>query len=164
MNASSSAANTNSRLRQFAFRVAGPRDFAINLAINGTIAWWLFGGREAIPISGSESIFNMLLPMAYIESTLTTFFGLLNGTLRLRKLDSSLETVRRGRWFLTAVGQSVFYGFVALAIAISIRFILRFAFPTAVLSPRSVVILIGLTSGLLGYILHVRAVLASSRM
>src|SRR5688572_7653152 len=110
MNASSSTDSTNTRLRRLAFRVAGPRDAAINLAINGTIAWWLFGGLEAVPLSGSESIFMILLPMSFIESTLTTFFGLLNGAIELRKIHPSRPTFFRRQWFAAAIIQGLIYG------------------------------------------------------
>ncbi len=148
-------------LRRFAFRVAGPRDFAINLAINGTIAWWVFGGRTAIPLTGSESIFVMLLPMAFIESTLTTFFGLLDRTVELRKLDSTLEPTRRWNWFVAAASHSLLWGIIGLMLAFVVRFALQRAVPAVVLSPRTVVFVIGLSSGVLAYVMHVRAVVRS---
>lgn len=163
-----SPANEIKNLRCFAFQIAGPRDFVINLAINGAIAWYLFGDRTSVPLAGSGSIFTMLLPMAFIESTLTTFFGLLNGAIRLRKLRSSsiLEatTARKKEWLVYATRQSFCFGVIGLATAIVIQFVVRLAFPSVMLAPRTVILVIGLSSGLLAYCLHVRAVLAAAKI
>ena len=155
-------------LRRFAYLLAGPRDFVINLAINGAIAWYLFGDRTSVPLAGPGSIFTMLLPMAFIESTLTTFFGLLNGAIRRRKLRSSsvmaATTARKKEWLVAAARQSLFYGVIGLAMAIIVQFVVRLAFPSVMLAPRTVILVIGLSSGLLAYCFHVRAVLASTKI
>lgn len=151
------------RLQRFAYLIAGPRDFAINLLINGVIAWYLFGDRTSVPLAGSGSIFGMLLPMAFIESTLTTFFGMLNGAIRLRKLQFSTPRARRRELLAAAARQGLYCGVIGLTLAIIVQFVVRLAFSSGTLAPQTVIALIGLSSGLLAYCLHVRAVLAARK-
>ena len=39
-------------VKEFAWRVAGPRDFCINLVVNATIPFWVFKGMDLIPLTG----------------------------------------------------------------------------------------------------------------
>jgi len=148
-------------LRRFAYLVAGPRDIAINLVLNGAIAWWIFGGSEVVPLAGPDSIFKMLLPMAAIESTLTSFFGLLNGTRELNKKPRYQTMPRRRRWIILMVTYSLTQGILGLSVFAAAMFLARWLVPTVTLSPRWVPPIIGLISGTLAYVLHSRAVIKS---
>ena len=62
-------------VKEFAWRVAGPRDFFINLVVNATIPFWVFKGMDLVPLTGSHSVASVVLPMSFLLCTLTTFFG-----------------------------------------------------------------------------------------
>jgi len=71
-------------VKQFAWRVAGPRDFFINLVINATIPFWVFKGMDMVPLTGSHSVASVVLPMSLLLCTLTTFFGWFNAVKERR--------------------------------------------------------------------------------
>ena len=127
------------------------------------IAWYVFGG-EVVPLAGPDSIFRMLLPMATIESTLTSFFGLLNGTQELRKKMKVKPALLWNRWFVSAAKYSLMQGMLGLLLFLAAMFTVRWLFPTTVLAPRLVPPIVGLTAGILGYLLHSRAVIKSETL
>ncbi|HEY5313662.1 MAG TPA: hypothetical protein VIK18_14135 [Pirellulales bacterium] len=115
-------------------------------------------------MAGAGSIFVMLLPMAAIESTLTSFFGLLNGTTKLRKRAPAQTMCPARSWIVRAVRYSLLQGAFGLSAGLIAMFVVRFMIPTATLSPTTVVIVISLISGTLAYVLHSRAVMQSQRL
>ncbi|HEX4145904.1 MAG TPA: hypothetical protein VHY91_20545 [Pirellulales bacterium] len=152
------------QLQRFALCVAGPRDFVINLLINGTIAWWLFSGAAEIPVAGAGSIFEMLLPMAAIESTATSFTGLLNGTSKLRKRALVQAAFPRRTWLVRALRYSLLQGVFGFLASLIAMFVVRLTIPTVTLSPATVTIVIGLIAGTLGYVVHSRGMLKSASL
>lgn len=151
-------------LQRYAYRIAGPRDFAVNMVVNGACAWWIFGNQPTIPLTGDESIFKLLLPIAFLEATLTTLFGMLIGTRQRCKQNPSLVPLAPGPWLRTVIPESLVWGVAWLLFALGIRHWLSSAYPDTVLSLSEVVIIIGAFSGVLAYILHTRAVLRSSAL
>lgn len=148
-------------LRRFAYRIAGPREVVINVLINGGLAWCFFGGRSATPLTGPGSIFAMLLPMCFILSTLTTFFGLLAGRTKWQQLQPGHEAVSLLAWLRSAWVRSLLMGLVGLALALASQAILERLFPMAVLSPAQVIGTISLVAGTLAWVLHTQAILAA---
>ena len=71
-------------VKEFAWRVAGPRDFCINLVVNATIPFWVFKGMDLIPLTGAHSVASVVLPMSFLLCTLTTFFGWFNAVKERR--------------------------------------------------------------------------------
>lgn len=155
----------NPHLRRFAYFVAGPRDFVINLVINGVIAWWIFGGGDLVPLSGANSIFKMLLPMSAIESTLTSFFGLLNGIQELKRIAANGSShAGRGRWFATAVIYSLINGAIGLLVVVGLSIAANRFAPDGAIAARYVPAVVGVLSGLLAYVLHSQAVIRSETL
>jgi hypothetical protein len=150
-------------LRRFALGVAGPRDLAINAVINGVVAAWLYGGGTAIPLTGPQSVFSMLLPMVFIEATLTTFFGLLAGRQFQRQQHPGREPQPNIRWLVGAVLPSLRIGGFCWLVAWLAQALLRRAAPGITLGWKSVVVLIATLAGLLAFGLHARAVLVAGR-
>lgn len=155
---------SDSHLRRFAYFVAGPRDFAINVAINGTVAWWIFGGSESVPLAGTESIFKMLLPMSAIESTLTSFFGLLSGSRELSERAAIKTMILQRNWIALAIGFSLIQGILGFSVFVAAMYAARWIAPEATLSPRSVPLIVGLLSGILAYVLHSKAVIKAETL
>jgi hypothetical protein len=149
-------------LRRFTYRIAGPREVVINVLINGGLAWWFFGSRSATPLTGSGSIFAMLLPMCFILSTLTTFFGLLAGRTKWQQLQPGHEAVPLLAWLRSGWVRSLLMGLVGLALALASQAILDRLFPTAVLSPGQVIATIAVVAGVLAFVLHTRAILVAA--
>lgn len=148
-------------IRRFALLVAGPRDFAINLVVNSTIPWLVFGSREEVALIGSPSVFHILLPMAFLLGSLTTFFGYFNG-VKERRAGVVLPGLERPvPWMRTAVHSGLLVGSATLAVFVVLFFICwQLAGDVAV--PRYWAIGgIALLSGLMGYVLHSAAVIRS---
>jgi len=132
--------------------------------INGTIAWWIFGGSEVVSLAGPDSISNMLLPMSIIESTLTSFFGLLSGTQELRKKSVHNSNFTWKRWFVSAVKYSLVQGTFGLLAMLLAMIALRLLFPTLALISRVVPLVVAIVSGILAYVVHSQAVLKSTSL
>jgi hypothetical protein len=69
-------------LERYAFRVAGPIDFVINLAINTSIALFFLWNVPQLPLFGWPSAIVFLSPMVFCVLTFATFFGHLNGVVQ----------------------------------------------------------------------------------
>ncbi len=150
-------------IREFAFRVAGPRDFLINLVVNGTIAWLVYGGRETVPLIGWHSIWVMLLPMALLESTLTTFFGYLAGALKRKAGAITPPLAPEVPWLNVAIRAGLRWGCGAAGVCIVVMLLLAVTGADVQLPPWIVIGGIGLFSGCLAYVLHTRAVLQAAK-
>jgi len=112
-----------------------------------------------VPVAGAGSIFEMLLPMAAIESTATSFAGLLNGRSKLRKIARAQPTCPQRIGMVRALRYSLLQGFFGLIAAVIAMLVVRWAIPTVTLSPAAATILIGSISGALGYVVHARGVM-----
>ena len=142
----------------------GPRDFIINLIINGVIASFVFPSDQSVLLAGSDTIFKMLLPMSFIESTLTSFFGFLGGTQEIRKQTPHPDPIRWSRWFVFAVGFSLIRGLIALGIFATVMSICRWMALSVSIPGSLIAITVGLISGLLAYVLHSTAVVQSEAL
>ena len=149
------------RLQRFAYRVAAPRDFAINLVINGITAWWIYGHRDLIPLTGAASMFTLVLPMAFILCTLTTLFGILNGLRMRQKWGHRVSADHSQWWLLWAVGYSLIHGLIGLVIALAAQYGLSQMAAIPNLTPLQIIIGVGGLSAALAYVLHARAVVSS---
>jgi hypothetical protein len=148
-------------LRRFAWRIAGPRDFAINFAVNGLIAWWVFGSSDPVPLAGTESIFKMLLPMSALESAITSYFGLMNGDRLLRQKEKSRREFRLTSRVAGYCLIQAACGFGAFVLAM---FAARQWLPDATVGGREVPLIVGTLSGILAFALHSRAVLKAETL
>jgi hypothetical protein len=158
---SSAAAMT---VRRFAYTVAGPRDFVINLVVNGSIAWLVFGRHETVPLVGWGSIWVMLLPMSLLESGLTTFFGCLAGALKRKAGLLAPPLDPAAAWLDVAVREGLLWGMGALGVAVTLMLALAATGVQVQLPAWQVIVGVGLLSGVLAYALHTRAVLRAGRL
>jgi hypothetical protein len=151
-------------LRRFALLIAGPRDFAVNFALNGFIAWLVFRNWTSVPLSGSPSIFVFVLPMTVIESAATTFFGCLAGALA-RKTGRVVPTLAPDvPWVRQAVRSAVLAASIAFAAACGVKWMLWRFYPEVALTPRQAIVVVALLSGALAYLLCSRAALRAGRL
>lgn len=148
---------------RYAWRVAAPLDFAINLAINGVIAAWLFRGLSRVPITAGLSVTSMVVPMSFLLCSITTVFGWYNAVRERRRGRVTPPIAPGVGWFGRAVLDATGAGFVGLAAAWLAAAAAGRSFPAATVSYATAVAGIGLLAGMLGYIFHGRAVQRAGR-
>lgn len=160
----SDASRLPNTLRGFALRVAGPREFIITLVINTIVAVWVFHGARDVPLAGGFSLLTYFGPMSFLLPSLTTFFGIMNGVNQRRSGRVRPSWPAGGRWIPAAIisglvcGCCICFGCVAL-------FHLLDKLAPEIVMPKWVALgAIGLTAGVLGYILHSLAVVLSGRL
>lgn len=145
-------------VHDFAWRLAGPRDFVINLVINTTIPFWIFREHDAVPLTGGHSVASVVLPMSFLLCTLTTFFGWFNA-IKERRVGTVVPPVADNiRWSGRAWRDGLTAGTAALAVAAIATLLVNRLMPGVTIGFWIVVWGIGLGAGLTGFLLHSRAV------
>ncbi|MGM0489091.1 MAG: hypothetical protein ACQESR_20310 [Planctomycetota bacterium] len=151
-------------LREYAWRVLAPREFAINVLINGLIAWWVYSHADRVTLLGWSSVLVMCGPISFILPTLTTFFGRMNGVVARGRRKAGLPWPENGRWqamaWVAGLGNSAIVGPAAVMILLLLDYIL----PGLTLAKWTAIALVACYSGLLGFVLHGRAVLQVERL
>jgi hypothetical protein len=145
-------------IARLAWRVFAPLDAAINVAINAPIAWWLFGGRDEIPLVGPFGLTLMALPMTLILATATTWFGLWNAVRERRAGRASPAIAADVPWMARACVEALVTGVVAWLLAIAAAWLLGRVIPDLRVGPVGAVLAIAGYAGLLAFVLHGRAV------
>lgn len=150
-------------IARLAWRVFAPLDAVINMAINGGVAWWLYGGREEIPLVGPYGLPMMLLPMTFILATLTTFFGWFNAVRERRAGRASPTLAGDAPWALRAWAEALATGAVAWLLALALVLAGRSVGADGSLKPAAAILAITASAGLLAFLLHGRAVVRGGR-
>jgi hypothetical protein len=132
--------------------------------INGIIAWFVFRGEQSVHLAGSDTIFKMLLPMSFIETTLTSFFGVLGGTHEIRTHSRQQSPIQWRRWFVLAAGFSLLQGLVAFSLFGATFYICHWMELSVSIPGHFVAPVVGLISGALAYVMHSHAVIRSDRI
>jgi len=145
-------------IRWLAWRVFAPVDLAINALINGAIAWWLFGGRPEVPLTGAGGLTAMVLPMTFILATVTTFCGWWNAVRERRAGRATPPLAADVRWLRPAAVESVGVGLAAWLVACGAAAAVSWAAPRAAVGPLGGVLAIATIAAGLGFLLHGRAV------
>jgi hypothetical protein len=148
---------------RLAWRVFAPLDAVINVAINAPIAWWLYGGRDEVSLTGPFGLPMMLLPMTFILATATTFFGIANAVRERRAGRASPPLAADAPWWWRAGGEALAVGVVAWLAAVGCRWLLAWYAPGVTVGPTAAVVVMAAIAGLLGYLLHGRAVTRGGR-
>ena len=148
---------------RLAWRVFAPFDATINIAINGGIAWWLYGGRDGISLAGPYGLPMMALPMTLILATLTTLFGWFNAVRERRAGRASPPLATDARWAARAWLDAILTGAVAWLLAGTVGLAVRSLAPDASLGPTGAILSITAYAGLLAFLLHGRAVSRGGR-
>jgi hypothetical protein len=151
-------------LPQFAYLVAGPRDFVVNVAINMSIAWWLYRHEATTPWVGEPSVASMIVPMCFFLTVGTTFFGFLNGTVQRKKGLVTPALAPGVRWIRWAALTALAYGLFAAAVSAFVLWAVHVSWPDIVMPRRMAVVGIGLLAGVMAYLLHSHAVLKTARL
>ena len=149
---------------RLAWQVFAPLDAGINVAINAPIAWWLFGGRDAIPLTGPYGLTMMALPMTFILATATTFFGFWNAVRERRAGRAAPSLAANARWLMRACVEAVAAGTAALTLAITAAWLLGRVAPELRVGPTGAVLGIAGYAGLLAFLAHGRAVMRGGRL
>lgn len=147
-----------------AWRVFAPLDAVINVAINAPIAWWLFGGRDEIPLTGPFGLTMMVLPMTAILATATTFFGFWNAVRERRAGRATPVLARDARWVTRACAEALAVGASAGIVAVVAAWVLGRVAPDLCVGPVGAVLAIGGYAAALACWLHGRAVERGGRL
>lgn len=143
---------------RLAWRVFAPLDAVINMAINGGVAWWLYGGREEVSLVGPYGLPMMGLPMTFILATLTTFFGWFNAVRERRAGRASPPLAADAPWAMRAWAESLVTGVVVWLLALAVVLAGRSVGADGSLGPAAAILAITAYAGLLAFLLHGRAV------
>jgi hypothetical protein len=145
-------------VHDFAWRVAGPRDFVINLIVNATVPFWVFRGLDTVPLTGWHSVASVVLPMSFLLCTLTTFFGWFNA-IKERRLGTVVPAVAEGiLWSGRAWRDGFSVGFPSLGITMLLTYLVHRWMPNATIGFWAAVWGVGLSAAVAGFLLHSRAV------
>jgi len=145
-------------VREFAYRVAGPREFVIVLFINTTIPYWVYRELDSVPLTGGHSVASVALPMSFLLCTLTTFFGWFNA-IKERRAGTVVPPIADNiHWSGRAWRDGLAAGTSALALAAVATFLVHRLLPGATISFWIAVLGIGLCAALVSFALHCRAV------
>jgi len=147
-----------------AWRVFAPLDAVINVAINAPIAWWLFGGRDEIPLTGPFGLTMMALPMTAILATATTLFGFWNAVRERRAGRATPPLSRDDRWVPRACAEALAAGASAGIVAVVAAWGLGRVAPDLCVGPVGAVLAIGGYAAVLAFWLHGRAVERGGRL
>jgi hypothetical protein len=144
--------------------VFAPLDAVINVAINAPIAWWLFGGRDEIPLTGPFGLTMMALPMTAILATATTFFGFWNAVRERRAGRATPVLARDARWVARACAEALAAGASAGIVAVVAAWVLGRVAPDLCVGPVGAVLGISGYAAALAFWLHGRAVERGGRL
>jgi hypothetical protein len=151
-------------LRAFAYRVAGPRDLVINVLINALVATWVYHGVDEVPLVGWLSLLVYCGPMCFLLPAITTYFGYLNGVVARWKGIAGPSWPAGTPWVRAALVRSFMRGAVVCACCLVCFLTIDHLAPNLALSKWTAVAVVGLTAGILGYVLHARAVVLAGRL
>lgn len=150
----------------YAFFMAGPCDFAINVGINTAIPWYVFS-EEHTPLYGRHSLVFMLLAITFCCATLTTVSGFFN-CMRERRagrvVPPTPAETRWKNWRRIAWRTGLKRGVIALGLASLVAAAFYPAFAEQMLPTWSVIAAAGLYAGTLGYWLHAWAVVTAGNI
>jgi hypothetical protein len=151
-------------LSELAWRVVGPRDALINVAINVPIALLVYWGVERLPLAGHPSLLTMCGPMSFILPTVTTYFGYMNGVIARRSGRIPPAWQPNTRWKLPATIWGLGSGIVSCATCTVSLLVLASAWPDFVLTKWQAVGSIGLLAAAMGYLFHSVAVARTRKL
>lgn len=151
-------------LQRFLWKIALPREFAINLVINTTIAFLVFRGRNNIGLLGWGGIASMLIPMSILLPFFTSFFGVFAG--RIARLgNSELPPLDHQKpWIGFAVLTSLRNSIVVMCANAAVLYGLDYGMPGIEMVWAWVVLGIGVGSALFACFLHGVSIRESMRL
>jgi hypothetical protein len=153
----------NAKLKTFAWRVAGPREFVINVVLNGLIAAIAYHNAASMSIAGTASLLAYFGPMFFFLPLITTYCGHLNG-VGARRAGVGAPWPQEARWKGTALRSGLAIACVCCPLCICVCLALQAVAPDLHFAKWAGVALIGLVAGIAGCALHGAAVCRSARI
>ncbi|MCH5377236.1 MAG: ABC transporter ATP-binding protein [Planctomycetes bacterium] len=151
-------------LADYSWKVLGVREFAINIVINGAIAYLVYRHATRVPVTGWLSLLVICGPMSFILPLLTTFFGRMNGVTARRAGRAGRVWVPETRWISAAWKSAFLTACVVAPIACAAFYAFAIAAPGVTLSRESAIVFVALYSGVLAYFLHTYAAIRADRL
>jgi hypothetical protein len=161
--ATDESVSADAALKRFAWRVAGPREFLINVVLNGIIAAIAYRRATTMTVAGIAPLLAYFGPMSFLLPLLTTFFGYFNG-LVARRAGVGSPCTPEIRWKAVALRSGLVRGCACCPACILACLAVQAIWPGLQFSKWMGVALIGLVAGVLGYVLHGAAVCRSARL
>ncbi len=156
---------SNLNIKNFAYWVAGPRDFLINLAINSFMPWWTLKQVSSVVWLGNPSIMSLFAPMAFLLVSMTTFFGLFNGltkgTVNKEVLIDRFQ--KNTAWLKPVLIKSLIYGLVSLIIFIVIIMLCNYFSPNSQFPKNPVIVFQGIFAAFFAYFVGINGVLTAEK-
>ncbi|TWT79187.1 hypothetical protein CA13_05850 [Planctomycetes bacterium CA13] len=151
-------------LRHFAFRIAGPREFCIAGAINGLIAYWLYGQAESVTLFTDYPLAAMLIPMSILLPGLSSFFGVLAASLGRKAAAIDPPMANELRWLPFAIRIGIGMALIVGLLTILILWGCRLQGFNPSFNGFHAFLAITVGSGLAAAICHVNAIFLSTRV
>jgi hypothetical protein len=151
-------------LTKYAWKVLAPREFVIIVLINAPIAWFVYRHAERVPLVGWLSLLVICGPMSFILPALTTFFGYMNGVLARARGRAGSPWPAGARWRATAWRAGLCTAAVVGSCFIVSCILLDRVLPGVTLVKGLAVIVVALYAGILGFLLHARAVIRAGAL
>ena len=150
-------------ITKFAWQIAGIREIIINLVINSIIPLWVYSKQDQVPLWGWHGLIVVLGPMSMLLPWLTSFFGVLAGSLSriggavLPRLDP------KTRWVGFAVRLATLRTLIVSPIVWSFVYLLSKAYPEWSMSSRIAVFSLCFGSAIVAYLFHATAIISTLR-
>jgi len=151
------------KLRDFAWKVAGPREFFINVILNAALAWICYWKADYVTIAGAAPILAYLGPMSFLLPLLTTFFGYMNGVIA-RRNGIGPPWPEGLAWKKRALLAGLLRGVLLCPISISLGLAFHHFLFDGKLPLFAGMTAIGLIAGIAGYLLHAWAIECAGRL
>lgn len=151
-------------LAYHAWFVFGPRDFFINLTINGFLPWWITRGMDSVPIFGDPSIMSIVGPMGLFMTGLTSFFGVLNGATAQQGGRVGRPLPKTLAWVPVALRLGVVRGLIGFAVFVGVIWLIGYYYPDLSVPRWWLVVFQGTLAAVLAYFVQVSAVFVSGEL
>ena len=158
----------------FIWKVALPREFAINAVVNGAIAYLLFWHRVDVPLTGWSGLASMLVPMSFLLPWLTSFFGVAsfawNPLIQQESLNLSRdlskptpEIMKPWKWGSYAIGLAFVHALISFGATLLVLHTIDSAGFSPQLTGWGSVLSIAIGSGLAACFFHRRSILKANQ-
>ena len=155
-------------IEQYAWRIAGPRDFVANLVINTLVPWWVFREYDLVPlfVSGDEqeSAARIFVPMMAVMTGLTSFGAHAAGIVQRRRGKISPPWIAGSPWFTSAARCGLTRGLFAMTVALALAYLVKQFDPDARVSYWTANLGLGLSSAVVAYFMHASAMVRSGML
>ena len=150
-------------LEEFAWRVAGVREAIINVSINSLIPAAVYWAQSTVPLWGWHGLINVLGPMSILLTWLTTYFGVLAGSLSRMYGPVRPQLAKDTRWNPYALKLATLRTAIISPLVILAVYGLSRLWPELEIPKWNAVIGLATGSAAVAYLLHATAILATRR-